>query len=158
MTTATATLTSAIEQVGKVLALEEKQGHRDRAVVGGIASFAWQGLAPLRGSLPTRAADDSLARIGALLRDYADLAPEARQSQLGAALEELRNLYRIVQRLGENDPVAQPRYIGPPANRRPKPAPPPAPAAPPAAKSKPASSRPPLTPDSPVTDLPSVGD
>ena len=113
MATATATLAAAIERVGKVLALEERQGCQDRAVVGGIGPFARQHLAPLRGSLPTRAADDSLARIGTLLRDYHELAPDARRMRLGVALNELRQLYRQVSRLGENDPAAQPRYIGP---------------------------------------------
>ena len=75
MVTATAALTAAIERVGKVLALEQRQGHRDHAVLGGIGPFAHQHLAPLRGSLPTRAADDALARIDTLLRDYAASHP-----------------------------------------------------------------------------------
>src|SRR4051794_5639512 len=121
-TTATA-LQAAIARVGKVLALEERQGHQNRAVIGGIAPFTRQNLAPLRGSLPTRAADDALTRITFLLRDYATLPPEARRPLLSDALGELRNLYRTVRDLGENDPTAHPRYIGPPASRKPKPAP-----------------------------------
>src|SRR5262245_34962248 len=117
MSTASTALQAAIERVGKVLALEEQQGHQNRAVIGGIAPFTRQGLAPLRGALPTRAADDALARIALLLRDYASLAPDARRPLLRDALVELRRLYRMVRDLGENDPTAQPRYIGPPKTR-----------------------------------------
>src|SRR6476660_8323964 len=56
-------LKEAITHVGKVLAEEERQGFRNRAVIGGIGPFAREGLAPLRGALPTRAADDTLAGI-----------------------------------------------------------------------------------------------
>ena len=157
MSTGATALQAAIERVGKVLALEERQGHQNRAVIGGIAPFTRQGLASLRGALPTRAADDALARIALLLRDYATLAPDARQPLLSDALIELRKLYRLVRDLGENDPTAQPRYIGPPANRKPKPAP--AKATPEAAKSASAAAKVKvITPQSPVTDLPSVGD
>src|SRR5690348_6283237 len=106
-------LTAAITRVGKALRLEQAQGCRDRATSGGIARFAGEGLAPLRGKLPTRDADDRLDRVDALLHDYRVLAAPARQERLTAALAELRDLYRLVARLEENDPTSQPRYIGP---------------------------------------------
>jgi ATP-dependent DNA helicase RecG len=151
MVTATAALTATIERVGKVLALEQRQGHGDRAVLGGIGPFARQHLAPLRGSLPTRAADDALARIDTLLRDYAQLTPAVRQPRLNDALTELRWLYRQVSRLGENDPTSQPRYIGKPkpkakVERTPEPV-----------RPKPARVQA-LTPNDPVTAIPTVGD
>ena len=171
MPTAPNSLQATIARVGKVLADEAKQGYRNRATIGGIGSFTRAGLAPLRGSLPTRAADDTLARITALLGGYAALSPQERAPLLDTVLGELRDLYRLVRDLGENDPGAQPRYIGPPANRRPKPMPkpvaaPPKPVAPPG---RPASAKPkaatarvatpqkPLSPDSPVTELAGVG-
>jgi ATP-dependent DNA helicase RecG len=167
-----------IARVGKKLADEAEQGYQNRAVLGGIGSFTRVGLAPLRGSLPTRAADDTLARITALLGGYSALSPQERAPILDAALGELRNLYRLVRDLGENDPTAQPRYIGPPARRRPKPAPKPkaaearanvvAPikaASPPKAAVKPkkpssrATAPPqPLTPASAATELSGVGE
>jgi ATP-dependent DNA helicase RecG len=155
MVTATAALTAAIERVGKVLALEQRQGHGDRAVLGGIGPFARQHLAPLRGSLPTRAADDALARINTLLDDYARLSPALRQPRLNDALTELRWLYRQVARLGENDPTAQPRYIG-----KPKPKPKPKPKVEPVAEApRPVSSRVrAVTPEDPVTAIPMVGE
>jgi hypothetical protein len=85
-------LKEAITHVGKVLAEEERQGFRNRAVIGGIGPFAREGLAPLRGALPTRAADDTLAGIVGLLRDYGTLSPTQRQPRLAAALKELRHL------------------------------------------------------------------
>ncbi len=154
MATSATPLQVTIERVGKVLALEERQGFHDRAVLGGIGAFARQGLAPLRGSLPTRAADDSLRQVVSLLRDYAALAPDEREARLAAALAELRQLYRLVRDLGANDPTVQPRYIGPPANRKPKS--PPKPQAPVAAKT--AAKQKDLTLASPVTDLSGVGD
>ncbi len=154
MATSASPLGATIERVGKILAEEERQGFRDRAVPGGVGAFARQGLAPLRGSLPTRAADDALVRIVVLLRDYAQLAPAERRHRLADALTELRQLYRVVRDLGENDPTAQPRYIGPPANRKPKV--PPKPKAPVAARA--AAKLRDLTPTSPVADLPGVGD
>ncbi|MFN8539979.1 MAG: ATP-dependent DNA helicase RecG [Thermomicrobiales bacterium] len=157
MVTATATLTAAIERVGKVLALEQRQGHGDRAVLGGIGPFARQHLAPLRGSLPTRAADDALVRIDARLNDYSSRTPALRQPRLNEALTALRRLYVQVARLGENDPTSQPRYVGKPKTKserakgrtgegaieapRPKPAPAPA-----------------LALDDPVTAIPTVGE
>ena len=112
MTSATAELKKALEQVGKMLALEEKQGYHDRAVIGGIAPFARQHLATLRGSLPSRSADDTLARIDGLLRDYGSLSPAARAPRLSAALADLRQLYRQVNQVGENDPT-RPRLTCP---------------------------------------------
>jgi ATP-dependent DNA helicase RecG len=113
-----APLAAAIARIGQTLALEERQGYRDRAVDGGIARYAGEHLPPLRGHLPTRDADDRLARVQHLLRDYPALDPPARRQRLATALEELRALYRTVKKLAENDPAAQPRYIGPPARRR----------------------------------------
>jgi len=174
MSTAPNTLQATIARVGKVLAEEERQGYQNRAALGGIGSFTRAGLAPLRGSLPTRAADDTLARITALLGGYAALSPQERAPLLDTVLGELRALYRLVRDLGENDPTAQPRYIGPPANRRPRPAPKSrvAAARPQAAASRTATPAPkpkattsrvaepqkPLTPDSPVTELSGVGE
>ncbi|MGN6698521.1 MAG: ATP-dependent DNA helicase RecG [Thermomicrobiales bacterium] len=99
--------------MGKALGVEPAKGCRDRATAGGIARFAGDGLAPLRGKLPTRDADDRLDRVDALLHDYHGLAAPTRQERLTAALAELRDLYRLVARLEENDPASQPRYIGP---------------------------------------------
>ncbi len=113
MASATTELKDALAQVGKLLALEEKQGYHDRAVIGGIGPYARQHLAALRGSLPSRSADDTLARIAGLLRDYGTLTPAARAPRLSAALADLRQLYRQVNQVGENDPTAQPRYVGP---------------------------------------------
>jgi ATP-dependent DNA helicase RecG len=164
MVTATAALTAAIERVGKVLALEQRQGHGDRAVLGGVGPFARQHLAPLRGSLPTRAADDALARIDALLRDYAQLSPALRQPRLNDALTELRWLYRQVARLGENDPTAQARFIGKrktKSERASGRAGDGATGTSDAPRSTPHASRPTphaLAPDDPVTAIPSVGE
>ncbi len=174
MSTAPNSLQTTIARVGKVLADEAKQGYQNRAVIGGIGSFTRAGLAPLRGSLPTRAADDTLARITALLGGYAALSPQDRAPLLGTVLGELRDLYRLVRDLGANDPTAQPRYIGPPATRRPKPAPRPKAAA---ARSKAAAPQPkapiakpqatssrvatppkPLTVAAPVSELSGVGE
>ena len=157
MVIATAALTAAIERVGKVLALEERQGYHDRAVVGGIGPFAHQHLVPLRGSLPARAADDALLRIAELLRDYHRLPLAARRTQLTDALRELRLLYRQVSRLGENNPTAQPRYVGnhkaKPTTRKVEPV-----AAPAKEPVRTAMPRVPITPASPVTALPGVGE
>ena len=98
-----------IERVGKTLRLEEEQGHRDRAAAGGIAHFAAEQLRPLGGRLPTRDADDRLARVQALLRGYAELDLADRRQRVSSALEELRALYRLVRDLGDNDP-ASPGY------------------------------------------------
>ncbi len=164
-----APLADIITRIGKTLALEERQGHRDRAVAGGVARYAGAQLAGLRGRLPTRDADDRLAHILGLLRDYGALDPPARRARLAAALEELRDLYRLVNRLGENDATARPRYIGPPNGRRERSVPErlglaangpgsaksavPAPAA---KKAAPLAKR--LTPADPVTALPYVGE
>ena len=103
------TPTALIERVGKTLRLEEEQGHRDRAAAGGVARFAEAQLHPLRGRLPTRDADDRLARVQALLRGYAQLDTADRRQRVSSALEELRALYRLVRDLGDNDP-ASPGY------------------------------------------------
>ncbi|HEX5506111.1 MAG TPA: ATP-dependent DNA helicase RecG [Thermomicrobiales bacterium] len=95
-----AQLAGVIERVGKALALEARQGHQDRAVGGGVERFAAEHLRPLRGHLPSRDADDRLARVQHLLQGYAALAPAARGPRLAAALGELRALYRLVQEAG----------------------------------------------------------
>ena len=154
MVHSTTPLQAAITHVGKVLAEEESQGYRNRAVIGGLGPFVREGLAPLRGALPTRAADDALAGIVGLLRDYGTLSPTQRQPRLAAALKELRQLYRVVRDLGENDPTAQPRYIGPPANRKPKAPPKPKPPTTLRAAAKVKD----LTPASPIGELPGVGE
>ena len=158
MSTASNSLQATIAHVGSVLADEAKQGYQNRAARGGIGLFTRAGLAPLRGSLPTRAADDTLARITALLGGYAALSPQERAPLLDTVLGELRDLYRLVRDLGENDPTAQPRYIGPPANRRPKPVPKPAASKPKAAIARAVTPPQPLRPESPVTDLAGVGE
>src|SRR5947208_5567242 len=98
-----APLAAIIERVGKTLALEERQGHRNRAVIGGVTRFAVEQLRPLRGRLPTNDADQRLARVADLLRDYAALDPAARGPRLAAALDELRALYRLLRQLGDNE-------------------------------------------------------
>ncbi|MDP9375516.1 MAG: ATP-dependent DNA helicase RecG [Chloroflexota bacterium] len=174
-------LAEAIARVGKTLALEERQGHRDCTVPGGVARYAGEGLQSLRGRLPTRDADDRLARVHDLLRDYHNLDPAARRTRLTSALEELRTLYRLVAKLGENDPTAQPRYVkggtkprpplrpkavvalveaGPSGNGAtagPSTTPHDGPPAPPPNGRK-RGSVPPLSPDAPVTALPGVGE
>lgn len=138
---------AAFEKLEKILKLEQSQGYRDRAVIGGLQSFAqvWQEEA--RAEIQDEAQIARLNHIADQLARYDDADPDRRAQVVG----------EILQQLEQPDEVK-------PSSRRP---PPHKPGTSPAVAPATTSTAPPSTPappaesprsglDAPVTTLPGI--
>ncbi len=97
-----APMTSAIQTLQNILALEARRGYKNDAVTGGLERFAESWEPQARREAAGADAQERIAEIVAMLRDY-DLLPES------ARPSTLRHLQRAVAGLGKMNARAQRR-------------------------------------------------
>jgi ATP-dependent DNA helicase RecG len=138
---------AAFEKLEKILRLEQSQGYRDRAVIGGLQKFAkvWQDEA--RAEIQDEAQIAQLDHIARQLAHY-DEADQDRRAQV---------VDDILQRLGEPGEVQPPPRRPPPYKPGTSPAAAPSTAPPqPSPAPAPSTERPKAGLDAPVTTLPGI--
>ncbi len=164
-------MSDAFERLQKILALEERQGFRNKAVIGGLDKFAarWEADALNQAKTPDQRVE--VQAIVALLMGYPMLEDPAARARV------VNDILARARRAARGEPAVAPTLVEtpaaptaeeavtapaaeslPPAEPAPAPLPPPAPeavCAAPAAPPRPAAPK--LGLEAPVTRLPGVG-
>ncbi len=164
-------MSDAFERLQKILALEERQGFRNKAVIGGLDKFAarWEADALNQAKTPDQRVE--VQAIVALLMGYPTLEDPAARARV------VNDILARARRAARGEPAVAPTLVEtpaaptaeeavtapaaeslPPAEPAPAPLPPPAPeavCAAPAAPPRPAAPK--LGLEAPVTRLPGVG-
>ncbi len=164
-------MSDAFERLQKILALEERQGFRNKAVIGGLDKFAarWEADALNQAKTPDQRVE--VQAIVALLMGYPTLEDPAARARV------VNDILARARRAARGEPAVAPTLVEtpaaptaeeavtapaaeslPPAEPAPAPLPPPAPEAvraAPAAPPRPAAPK--LGLEAPVTRLPGVG-
>ncbi|HIQ11798.1 MAG TPA: hypothetical protein EYH29_02905, partial [Caldilineales bacterium] len=73
-------MTTAIETLQNILALEARRGYKNDAVLGGLDRFAETWESKARAEAPSDAAAAQVSDIAMMLRDYPQLPPSVRAS------------------------------------------------------------------------------
>ena len=157
-------MSDAFERLQKILALEERQGFRNKAVIGGLDKFAARWEADALNQAKTSDQRSEVQAIVALLMGYSTLEdPTARARVVNDILARARRAARGEPAVAEM-PTTEERATAPAAESllptEPSPAPPPPPASE-AVRAAPVAPPRPATPklglEAPVTRLPGVG-
>jgi len=120
---------TAFEKLEKILKLEQDQGYRDRAVIGGLKNFAqvWQNEAQEESQ--DLASIDRIEAIGDLLARYEETDAAGRARIIEEALSQLHQdveVRTVTRRPPPQKPGTSPAQAPAPAEPQPKPAAPPA--------------------------------
>ncbi|GAB4565174.1 MAG: ATP-dependent DNA helicase RecG [Anaerolineae bacterium] len=150
-------MSGAFERLEKILALEERQGYRNRAVIGGLDKFAARWEPDAMAEVETPEQQEEMQSIVALLLGYATLEdPTARRRVIADIRARVNRIQQMKGAAPAMEPSAPPKQETPPESTAP------APSAP--APEKPRARRAPSLPaakgaglDAPVTTLPGVG-
>ncbi|NOZ27824.1 MAG: ATP-dependent DNA helicase RecG [Chloroflexi bacterium] len=144
-------MSDAFDRLKKVLALERRQGFRNRAVIGGLDKFAARWEADVLAEVKTPEQREQVQAIVALLMGYPTLeSPVARERVIDDILARAQRVMEAEARpSAEPVPAAAPQPTAPP--------PPKAPAERPARPPRKRPSEPAAGLDAPVTRLPGVG-